>query len=129
MALLSKPSSAARAALAYVTVGALAVVWTGIWFVYLERNPPHTDAPYYWCTGFLITGLTLLAIGLGVGRIGRAARTAELPPPEVTPAVANAEQTAAARAPVVAPVNPAAGVTVPAGPTPAAGSVSVASPG
>ena len=33
--------------------------------------------PYYWCTGFLLTGFTLLAIGLGIGWIGRAARPAE----------------------------------------------------
>src|SRR5205823_8454952 len=61
----------------------------------------------YWCFGFFLTGVTLLVIGLALGRIGRAARHAELPPPEVTQAEAQAEQNAAARAPIVAPTNPA----------------------
>jgi hypothetical protein len=109
MPLLSQPSSAARTALFYITVGALLIVWTGIWFVYLH-NYAETSTPYYFCTGLCITGVTLLIIGLALGRIGRAARHAELPPPEVTAAVANVDQNAAARAPLVAPVNPAVSV-------------------
>jgi hypothetical protein len=107
MPILSKPSSAARTSLVYITVGTLTVVWTVVWFIYLQRNPPDRESTFYWCFGFMISGFALLIIGLAVGQIGRSARHAELPPPEVTPAEANAEQTAAARAPMVAPANPA----------------------
>ena len=41
MALLSKPSSAARTAVLYITVGALMVVWTGVWYAYLRNYPPE----------------------------------------------------------------------------------------
>jgi hypothetical protein len=79
MPLLSNPSPATRTALSYITVGSLTVVWTGIWYVFLYNNPPEPDSTaYYWCTGFLVTGLALLCIGLGLGRIGRAAQRAEL---------------------------------------------------
>ena len=40
MPILSKPSSAARTAVIYVTVGALTEVWSGIWYSYLKHNPP-----------------------------------------------------------------------------------------
>jgi hypothetical protein len=118
MPLLSQPSSAARTSLFYITVGALMVVWTGIWFAYLNSNPPESPSVYYWCTGFMVSGVTLLVIGLALGRIGRAARHAELPPPEVTAPVATAEQTG--------PVNPAAPV---AGNGPVAGGVPAGRPG
>lgn len=113
MPLLSKPSSAARTALIYITVGAVMDIWTAVWFAYLRNHTPGEDLRYYWCAGFFITGLVLVILGLAVGQIGRAARHAELPPPEVTPAAVNAEQEAAARAPIVTPnpavpVNPAA---------------------
>lgn len=108
MAILSKPSSAAHMAVIYVTVGALLGVWTTIYYFYLRNNlpadlAPATYGPYYWCAGFMLTGLTFIIIGLALGRIGRAARHAELPPEEVTSAVARAEQTAASQAPIVTP--------------------------
>jgi hypothetical protein len=105
--ILSKPSSAAQISLLYITIGALTDVWSGIWYAYMLHSPPENDFTWYCCYGTLLTGLTLLVIGLGIGRIGRSARHAELPPEEVTPAVAKAEQDAAARAPVIAAVNPA----------------------
>jgi hypothetical protein len=110
MPILSKPSAAARTSLTYITIGTLMVVWTGVHFAYLHKHPPESghDSVYYWVSGFMITGLALLIIGLAVGQIGRQARHAELPPPEVTQAEANVEQKAASRAPIVAPVNPAA---------------------
>ncbi len=81
MPILSKPSGAARTAVTYITVGALTVVWTVIYWLYLNRHPDgHSDAAYYWVYGFFFTGLVLLLIGLALGRIGRAARHAELPP-------------------------------------------------
>jgi hypothetical protein len=111
MAILSKPSTAARTSLIYITVGALMDIWSAVWWWYLRNHQP--DAPagvWYICGGLFLTGLVLLAIGLLVGHIGRSARHAELPPPEVTKAEAIAEQNAAARAPIVAPVAASAGV-------------------
>jgi hypothetical protein len=81
MPFLSKPSGAARTSITYITVGALIDVWTIICWVYLNRHPEgHSDAAYYWVYGFFFTGIVLLVIGLALGRIGRAARHAELPP-------------------------------------------------
>jgi hypothetical protein len=108
MIMLSKPSSAARTALIYITAGALIDVWTGIWLWWMSQHPPANESTYFWAYGFLLTGATLLVIGFGLGRIGRAARHAELPPEEVTDAVKKAELDAAARAPVAVPAaNPA----------------------
>jgi hypothetical protein len=83
MWLFNQASTAARTSLVYITVGAMAVIWTGIWYVYLYNNPPETHSVYYWCTGFLVSGLTLVVIGLGLGRIGRSARGADHPPVEM----------------------------------------------
>jgi hypothetical protein len=107
MPVLSNPSAAARTALIYITIGALTIVWSVIWFVWLRNNPPERAGTYYWCAGMFLTGLTILVIGLTLGRIGRAARHAELPPQEVTGVEAGIDQNAAARAPIIAPVNPA----------------------
>jgi hypothetical protein len=107
MPILSQPSPAARTSLMYITIGALTDVWSGIWFVYLRQNSPENHYVWYFCYGFLLTGLTLVVIGLAIGRIGRSARHAELPPEEVTAAVAQVDQNAAARAPMIAPMNPA----------------------
>jgi hypothetical protein len=96
MAMLTRPSAAAKMALAYITIGALLIVWTGISFAYLYRHPPQREFWYYFDTGLLLTGVTLLIIGLGLGRIGRAARKADLPPPEATPTVAQTDRVAAA---------------------------------
>ena len=60
MWLFKQSLSAARTALFYITVGALTVIWTGVWYVYLFNNRPDTSNAYYWCTGFLVTGLTLV---------------------------------------------------------------------
>jgi hypothetical protein len=111
MPILTKPSSAARTALIYITLGALIIVWSCIWWVYLRNSVRNGEevrqVTWYYCYGFLLTGLTLLVIGLALGRIGRAARHAELPPPEVTNVAANATEQVAARAPVAVPINPA----------------------
>jgi hypothetical protein len=98
-------------AVLYVTAGALIGVWTGTWYWYLHNHPPVEDRPYYWCLGFFLTGLTLFVIGLTLGQIGRAARHAELPPVEATPAAEKAELDAAARAPILGPPNPVMPVT------------------
>ncbi|MBY0527224.1 MAG: hypothetical protein K2R98_27765 [Gemmataceae bacterium] len=107
MPILSKPSAAAKTSLYYITAGSLLGIWSGIWYWYMRQHPPTSDVPYFFCWGFLLTGVTLLVIGFALGRISRAARDAELPPEEVTAAAAQAEQTAAARAPIMAPMNPA----------------------
>jgi hypothetical protein len=60
--------STARTALIYVTVGAMTVIWTAIWYVYLFNNPPESSTVYYWCTGFLVTGVAAVLIGLGLSR-------------------------------------------------------------
>jgi hypothetical protein len=109
MALLSKPSPAARAALLYITLGSLTLVWSIVWYFWLRSQHAQQDVPFfstaqdYVCLGTLLTGLTLLVIGLAVGRIGRAARHAELPPPEATPTVAQTDRLAAGTGQVAAP--------------------------
>jgi len=75
----STPSSAARAALLYITGGALLVIWSGVWYIYMLSNVPASNGPYYWCGGFVVTGLAFIFIGLGIGRIGREAKQADLP--------------------------------------------------
>jgi hypothetical protein len=114
MPILSNPSGAARTSVAYITIGALTDVWSGVWYWYLSEHPPERDVAWYLCWGLLLTGSVLVVIGLALGRIGRAARHAELPPEEVTAAAVQSEQTAAARAPLLAPVNPAVAALGPA---------------
>ena len=80
MPIMSKPSSSAFTSLAYITVGALMIIWTGIEYMYLKNATEPSLSSLYWCDGFMLTGITLLVIGLALGRIGRAARKAELPP-------------------------------------------------
>ena len=115
MPILTAPSGAFPISLVYITVGTLIDVWTIVALVYY---PPETNWGYFWTVGFLVTGLAILIIGLMLGPIGRAARDAELPPTEVTPAVSSAEQTAAANPPPVAPANPPAPVDTMAHPPP-----------
>ncbi len=86
MPVLSKPSSAAKVAVKFITIGALLDVWSGIWFYYMNHHTPASDASWYVCLGFLLTGATLVVIGLAIGQISRAARHAELPPKEVVEA-------------------------------------------
>jgi len=105
MWLFKQPSTAGRTVLLYITLGALTVIWTGVWYVYLFNNPPETPVTYYWCTGFLLTGLTLVFIGLGAGRLGRSAQQADLPPKGAVVAVVNPQPNGTAPAPVLAPVN------------------------
>ena len=91
---LSKPSSAAPTSIFYITLGAIMMVWSGIWYSYLHNRGTSHPALNYICTGFLITGFVLLTIGLLLGPLSRFARHAELPPAEVTPAAIQSEQNA-----------------------------------
>jgi hypothetical protein len=105
---MSQPSSAAKTSLAYITLGSLMVVWTAIWYWYLRANPEGVrTSTWYVCFGLLASGLVLLVIGLAVGQIGRSARHADLPPPEIARQEAKIEQAAAARPVVVVPQAPA----------------------
>ena len=90
--ILSKPSSSAPTSLFYITLGALMTVWSAIWYFYLNRSGSNQTVLYYLCTGFLVTGLVLLTIGVLIGPLARNARKAELPPPEAMGTTAQGEQ-------------------------------------
>jgi len=92
---LSKPSSAAPTSLFYITLGALLTVWSGVWYIYLKNYPPSHQIYFYFCYGFLGTGLVLLAIGFTLGPLSRLARHAELPPAEATGQAPKVQQNAA----------------------------------
>jgi hypothetical protein len=116
MAVLSYPSFGPRTAIWYVTVGILVDVWTAVWYFAFGRPAGESlsNTTCFWLAGFFLTGLSLIAIGLLLGRLGRAARRAELPPEDAMALEGHIQQTAAANpAPVVAPppVNPAIPVT------------------
>jgi len=93
-------SPPARLSLTYITIGSLLIVWSGVWFAYLYNHPPENTRTYYWVTGSLITGVTLLIIGVSLGHIGRASRSAEAPAVAVAPP---APTQTAPPPPVVAP--------------------------
>jgi hypothetical protein len=130
MPILNKLSGAFPTTLLYITVGILIDIWSIVWLIFYS---PEDRGGYFWIVGFLFTGLALFIIGLMLGRIGRAAREAELPPPEVMAAVAQVEKISAETvhvetppppeeiaAPVPAPTPPAAPQqAVPPAPTPA----------
>jgi hypothetical protein len=109
MPILSHPAFGPRASLVYITLGSLIDIWVGVWYFVFARNDPEMSAvTAFWLIGLFLTGLLLLVIGLLLGRIGQAARRAELPPPEALPAEAAVQQ--------AAPVVP--GVAVPGVPAP-----------
>ena len=131
MWLFNQASPATRISLTYITIGALTVVWTTVWFVFLYNHPPEHGIVYYVCTGFLITGIALLGIGFGLGSIGRASRPADGVAAQTSPTDA-----AAQAGTVVVPVSaapalangttvppPAAAIHVPAVAPPVSGSV------
>ncbi len=92
----SKQSTSAKTALIYLTVGALMSVWTVIYYIFQIRQGT-SESVRFWCAGFFFTGLVLFTIGLAIGRIGRAARPAEVAPtPDVVVAPTNAPATAPA---------------------------------
>lgn len=84
--ILSKPSKAAHMAILYVTIGALLMVWSGVWYAWMmhttapDPSQPHNDGYLYLCYAIFFSGLTVFVIGFALGRIGRAGRTAEMPP-------------------------------------------------
>jgi hypothetical protein len=122
MNILTNITSATRAALLYITVGAVMTVWSAIYYTYLNNHPPAqgNDVPWYVCSGFLLTGIALFVIGCAVGWIGRAARQAEVPhevintrdskgnpAANVVPLANNAVIPANSNQPPTLPINPA----------------------
>ena len=105
MWLYNESSTSARAALIYITVGALTLIWGGVWSVALYNNPPETTTVYYWCAGFMVTGLALVLIGVAIGVLGRPTQLAALPSEAVPIAVATPQPIATAPAPVLAAHN------------------------
>jgi hypothetical protein len=115
---MTKPSSAAYTSLIYITIGALTVVWSGIWYWYLSQHAETVrEFTWYWCYGFLLSGFVLFVIGLAVGQIGRSARHADLPPADTLQAVPKVQQPPVAPSP--SPLAPP-GMVVATAPPPAA---------
>src|SRR4051812_17822535 len=96
MSMLSKPAFGPRLAVAYVTIGALIDVWTGVWYYSFAQSGGLPANQWFWVTGFFLTGLTLMVIGLLIGPLGQYARKSELPPPDATQPEAQIQATAAA---------------------------------
>jgi hypothetical protein len=65
--------------LTYITIGAILAIWSSVWFFGIQ---PETRVSQSVCAGLFLTGIVFLAIGFGIGQIGRAARAVELPPDE-----------------------------------------------
>jgi hypothetical protein len=97
--MLSNPAFGPRLAIGYVTTGALVVVWTGVWyfaFAPASSSGGLTAHQWFWVTGFFLTGLTLIVLGLLIGPLGQYARKSELPPAEAKRPEAQIQETAAA---------------------------------
>jgi uncharacterized membrane protein YbhN (UPF0104 family) len=96
MPILSRPEFGPRTALIYVTVGALIDVWTAVW--YYTHDTGGSQTTRFWLLGLFLTGLTLVILGLLLGRLGRAARQAELPPHNAMHAETEIQKAAAGNA-------------------------------
>jgi hypothetical protein len=81
---MRSPSFGPKAALTYVTIGALMSLWTSVWyFAFRNGEVPLTSTAKFWVSGLFLTGLMLVLIGLLLGPLGRNARKAEqMPPPD-----------------------------------------------
>src|SRR3954463_1645521 len=96
MSMLSNPAFGPRLAVAYVTIGALIDVWTGVWYYSYVQGGGLSNNAWFWVTGFFLTGLTLMVLGLLIGPLGQHARKSELPPDEAKRPEAQIQGTAAA---------------------------------
>jgi len=94
MPVLTRPEFGPRTALIYVTVGTLIDVWTIVW--YFTHEEGRTVITHFWVIGLVLTGLTFVTLGLLLGRLGQAARQAELPPSQVLHTEAEIQKIAAA---------------------------------
>src|SRR5438094_190526 len=86
---------AARAALKYITIGAILDITAVVWYSYTQDIPAGSQDRTWWYVQLwmFLVGIVLVVIGLLVGRIGREAKHADAPP--ATPA--DAQATANAR--------------------------------
>jgi len=65
----------------FTTIGTLSAIWAGVWYYYLRtQQVPSESVRYFICTGLFLSGIALVVIGQVVGRIGRQAKEADLPP-------------------------------------------------
>lgn len=81
-----QPSRGAGLAIGYITGGALAMIWAGIWWYYMHNQGTDTAWKWYLCTGLFLSGLAVFLIGLFVGRIGKEAKNADANVAATTPA-------------------------------------------
>ncbi|QEL15287.1 hypothetical protein [Limnoglobus roseus] len=100
MAMLTQPAFGPKLSIGLILAGTLMDVWTLVWRFTLGGDE-LTPTSRFFFYGTLLTGITLLLVGLFLGHIGRAARKAEMPPAEITTAEAAINQTAAAHPPAV----------------------------
>ena len=77
-ALLRNQSKSAAGAITYVTIGTLLTIWAGLWYYYFIMPDPNAPTwQRFACTGVLLSGLAVAAIGLLFGLIGRRAKAAD----------------------------------------------------
>ena len=115
MPLLSKPAFGPRTAIIYITAGSLIDVWTAVWYFVYARDDHGAISrnTWFWLAGLFLSGLTLICIGFFLGRIGQAARKAELPPKEAQDQETTIQATAAAHPqPVMAGAVPGVGTAM-----------------
>lgn len=115
MPILTQPAFGPKLSIGFITGGTLLDVWILVWRFTIAA-PELTSTERFWFTGLLLTGATFIAIGLLLGRIGQAARKAEMPPTlDAARAEEHIQATAAAHpVPVVAApalTNASAGAT------------------
>lgn len=125
MPIMTQPAFGPKLSIGFITGGALIDVWILVWRYTLGPDT-LSSTQQFWFMGLLLTGVTFVVIGAFLGSIGRAARKAELPPVEATPAEANIQASVAANhnppvsGAVVAPVTAVPGTAAPvAAPAPA----------
>jgi hypothetical protein len=94
----TKQANSATTAVTFITIGSLISVWSTVYYFYIIRHEA-SDLAYLWCSGFFFSGLVLIGIGIGLGRIARVVRHAEVttagPGPTAVPAVTVAAPTSA----------------------------------
>ena len=88
MAIMSKPSAAPHISLTFITIGVVMAIPSAVWYLMFDPR----DVGRFVCVSLFCLGMAFLGIGFSVGYIGRAARQSELPPSEVTGAVARQDQ-------------------------------------
>ncbi len=112
MNFFSAPSRSASMAVFYITVGVLVMIWTCVWYSYVATHEEVADWQKYVSAGLFLSGLSVMVIGLLMGRIGSSAKEADntIATPTV-PVDAHAEVPAVGAVPAV-PAPPTAG-TVP----------------